>query len=61
MASTYQAKGTLRWIAPELFDIRGPENGDEGAPKIFPTSESDIYSFAGIMLHVRVYCDLPFD
>ncbi|KAG8217076.1 WD40-repeat-containing domain protein [Butyriboletus roseoflavus] len=60
IALTYQVKGTLRWTAPELFEMREPENEDEDALKIFPTLESDMYSFAGIMLHVRVYRNLPF-
>ena len=59
IALTYQVKGTLRWAAPELFVMQEPESGDENAPKIFPTAESDMYSFGGIMLHVRIYCDLP--
>ena len=58
VALTYQIKGTIRWTAPELLEIRERENEDEGAPKIFPTAHCDIYSFAGIMLYVRVYCPL---
>ncbi|KAH0830117.1 WD40-repeat-containing domain protein [Lanmaoa asiatica] len=50
IARTYQIKGTLRWTAPELIDIDTPESEDENAPKIFPTVQSDMYSFGGIML-----------
>lgn len=53
MALTYQAKGTIRWTAPELIVIPEPANVNEDAPKIFPTAKSDIYSFGGIMLQVR--------
>ena len=56
IALTYQIKATIRWTAPELLDIREPEDDDENPLNIFPTVESDIYSFAGIMLHVRVHC-----
>lgn len=59
MALTYQAKGTIRWTAPELIVIPEPVNANEDAPKIFPTAKSDIYSFGGIMLQVRIYLYLP--
>jgi len=52
IALTYQVKGTLRWTAPELLAICEPRNEEENAPRIFPTTQSDIYSFAGIMLYV---------
>lgn len=58
IALTYQVKATIRWTAPELLNIREPESEDESLGKIFPTVESDIYSFAGIMLYVGVYCTL---
>lgn len=34
------------------------ENEDEDVLKIFPTVQSDIYSFGGIMHQVRVYLQL---
>ncbi|KAG6375756.1 kinase-like domain-containing protein [Boletus reticuloceps] len=53
VALTYQVKATIRWTAPELLNLREhDENEDDNPPKIFPTVHSDIYSFAGIMLHV---------
>ncbi|KAF8838108.1 kinase-like protein [Paxillus ammoniavirescens] len=50
-ATSFQARGTLRWAAPELLDLEIPEN-DDNPPKVFPTPESDVYSFGGIMLQV---------
>ncbi|KAF9238959.1 kinase-like protein, partial [Melanogaster broomeanus] len=51
--TSVQAKGTLRWAAPEnlYLDIQSP--GDkEAVPKVSPTTQSDIYSFGRIMLQV---------
>lgn len=65
IALTYQVKGTLRYTAPELLYIPEQndksygygygdgEKEDEESYKIFPTLQSDIYSFGGIMLQVR--------
>ncbi|KAG9317985.1 WD40-repeat-containing domain protein [Chiua virens] len=59
MALTYQLKGTLRYTAPELlFGILEPGRDsdstnsipNENATKVFPTVQSDIYSFGSIML-----------
>jgi hypothetical protein len=61
IALTYQVKGTLRWTAPELLEICEPKNDVEDAPKIFPTAHCDIYSFAGIMLYVRICYTLSCD
>lgn len=66
IALTYQVKGTLRYTAPELLYI--PEQNDKGygdgekedeESKIFPTLQSDIYSFGGIMLQVRPCARCP--
>ncbi|KAF9236373.1 kinase-like domain-containing protein, partial [Melanogaster broomeanus] len=45
-ATSLRARGTLRWAAPELFDL------DENSTRISPTLQSDVYSFGGIMLQV---------
>ncbi|KIK92331.1 hypothetical protein PAXRUDRAFT_147561, partial [Paxillus rubicundulus Ve08.2h10] len=50
-ATSFQARGTLRWAAPELLDLEILEN-DDNPPKVVPTPESDVYSFGGIMLQV---------
>ncbi|KIK92334.1 hypothetical protein PAXRUDRAFT_147572 [Paxillus rubicundulus Ve08.2h10] len=52
-ATSFQARGTLRWAAPELlnFEIPLPED-EENLPQVVPTPGSDIYSFGGIMLQV---------
>ena len=42
-ASTHQGKGTVQWMAPELVD----------GSKMYPTMQSDVYSFGSIMLQVR--------
>ncbi|KIJ07555.1 hypothetical protein PAXINDRAFT_54636, partial [Paxillus involutus ATCC 200175] len=52
-ATSYQAKGTLRWAAPELLYLNVRVSGDEdNPPRVPPTPWSDIYSFGGIMLQV---------
>ena len=48
-AATYQAKGTVRWMAPELLD---PEDDSQTTP----TTQTDVYSFGTIMLQV---CTAP--
>ena len=45
-ATTYRAKGTVRWMAPELLD---PEDDSETTP----TTKTDVYSFGSIMLQVH--------
>ncbi|KAF9233552.1 kinase-like domain-containing protein, partial [Melanogaster broomeanus] len=50
-ATTCQARGTLRWAAPELLDLQVSE-GEENLPEVVPTPRSDVYSFGGIMLQV---------
>ncbi|KAF8437621.1 kinase-like domain-containing protein, partial [Boletus edulis BED1] len=47
------ARGTLRWIAPELLDleISEDETGEE-SPYVAPTTQSDVYSFGSIMLQI---------
>ncbi|KIK79372.1 hypothetical protein PAXRUDRAFT_161435, partial [Paxillus rubicundulus Ve08.2h10] len=48
-ATSGHAGGTLRWTAPELLDLQMPE--DEESPlHVFPTPQSDVYSFGRIML-----------
>ncbi|KAG2139088.1 uncharacterized protein EDB93DRAFT_1164102, partial [Suillus bovinus] len=41
-------KGNVRWMAPELFVER--ENGSQ----VRPNKQSDMYSFGGVMLQVRL-------
>ena len=51
-ATSVHERGTLRWTAPELFDLEISE--DEVEPsKVMPTKHSDVYSFGGVMLQVR--------
>ena len=45
-ATSRQAKGTVRWMAPELFYF------DDSQPITIPTVQSDVYSFGSIMLQV---------
>ena len=52
-ATSFQARGTLRWTAPELLDLEVPEDGMEESPRVAPTTQSDVYSFGGVMLQVR--------
>ena len=52
-ATSFQARGTLRWTAPELLDLEVPEDGmEEESPHVAPTTQSDVYSFGGVMLQV---------
>ena len=58
-ATTYRAKGTVRWMAPELLLI-------EDDSETIPTTEMDVYSFGSIMLqvcdpHIHFCCDLAYD
>ncbi|KAF9231675.1 kinase-like domain-containing protein, partial [Melanogaster broomeanus] len=46
-----QARGTLRWAAPELLDLHVSDD-KKNQPKFVPTTQSDVYSFGGIMLQV---------
>ncbi|KAF9233560.1 kinase-like protein, partial [Melanogaster broomeanus] len=48
-ATSCQARGTLRWTAPELLDLQMSE---ENPPQVVPTPQSDVYSFGRIMLQV---------
>ncbi|KAF8834413.1 kinase-like protein, partial [Paxillus ammoniavirescens] len=50
-ATSSHAGGTLRWTAPELLDTRVPEDEDN-LLNVFPTPQSDVYSFGSIMLQV---------
>ena len=52
-ATSFQARGTLRWTAPELLDLEVPEDDMEESPCVVPTTQSDVYSFGGVMLQVR--------
>ena len=53
-ATSFHARGTLRWTAPELLDLEVPEDGmEEESPRVAPTTQSDVYSFGGVMLQVR--------
>ncbi|KAF8839145.1 kinase-like protein [Paxillus ammoniavirescens] len=46
-----QRPGTLRWTAPELFDLPEPCGQDE-LPQIVPSPRSDVYSFGRMMLQI---------
>ncbi|KAF9233976.1 kinase-like domain-containing protein, partial [Melanogaster broomeanus] len=50
-ATSCRARGTLRWAAPELLDLHVSDD-EENPPKFDPTTQSDVYSFGGIMLQV---------
>ena len=53
-AASFHERGTIRWMAPELLDLRVPENQlEEDASHVLPTTHSDVYSFGGVMLQVR--------
>ncbi|KIJ10920.1 hypothetical protein PAXINDRAFT_16143 [Paxillus involutus ATCC 200175] len=51
-ATSFQARGTLRWAAPELYLNDQTSGDEENPPRVPPTPRSDIYSFGGIMLQV---------
>lgn len=52
-ATSFHARGTIRWMAPELFDLNVLENElEEAPPCISPTTHNDTYSFGSIMLQV---------
>ncbi|KAF9235060.1 kinase-like domain-containing protein, partial [Melanogaster broomeanus] len=53
-ATSCQARGTLRWTAPELLDLHVSEDEDN-PPQVDPTPQSDVYSFGRIMLQVLFY------
>ncbi|KIJ07611.1 hypothetical protein PAXINDRAFT_102882 [Paxillus involutus ATCC 200175] len=50
-ATSSHVQGTLRWTAPELLDFQVPED-EENPPDVFPTPQSDVYSFGSIMLQI---------
>ena len=45
------AKGTYRWMSPELF-----YPGDFGLPKFHLTKESDCYAFGMVIYEVSLWC-----
>ncbi|KAF8548432.1 kinase-like protein [Imleria badia] len=49
-SSTGKPRGTLRWAAPELLDL--VDHGDAKTQHTGPTTQSDIYSFGGIMFQI---------
>ena len=51
-ATSFHDRGTVRWMAPELLACEAPENETEDAFHVLPTTDSDVYSFGGVMLHV---------
>ncbi|KIJ04903.1 hypothetical protein PAXINDRAFT_42626, partial [Paxillus involutus ATCC 200175] len=52
-STSFHARGTLRWAAPELLSLNVHVSGDEeNIPQVPPTPRSDTYSFGGIMLQV---------
>lgn len=48
-ATSHYAKGSLRWIAPELVNVSEVE---DLSPNVTPSVHSDVYSFGGLMLQV---------
>ncbi|KAF8839146.1 kinase-like protein [Paxillus ammoniavirescens] len=50
-APTREPLGTLRWTAPELFELSEPGDEDE-PPHIITSPRSDVYSFGRIMLQI---------
>ncbi|KIJ10913.1 hypothetical protein PAXINDRAFT_16135 [Paxillus involutus ATCC 200175] len=52
-STSFHARGTLRWAAPELLSLNVHVSGDEeNIPQVPPTPRSDTYAFGGIMLQV---------
>ncbi|KAF8835788.1 kinase-like protein, partial [Paxillus ammoniavirescens] len=52
-STSFKGKGTLRWAAPELLNLSEDTSEDEeNLPRVFPTPQSDIYSFGTIMLQI---------
>ncbi|KIJ09885.1 hypothetical protein PAXINDRAFT_86829, partial [Paxillus involutus ATCC 200175] len=52
-ATSFQAKGTVRWGSPELLCLNVEVSEDEeDLPTVLPTPQSDTYSFGGIMLQI---------
>ncbi|KAN0080140.1 Protein kinase-like domain containing protein [Tylopilus felleus] len=49
-SSTGKPRGTLRWAAPKLLDP--VDHGDPKTQHTNPTTQSDTYSFGGIMLQI---------
>ncbi|KAG6375774.1 kinase-like domain-containing protein [Boletus reticuloceps] len=50
-ATSFHARGTLRWMAPELLDLEVPKDDVvEDSSRVGPTTQSDVYSFGSIML-----------
>ncbi|KAF8129311.1 kinase-like domain-containing protein [Boletus edulis] len=52
-ATSFHARGTLRWTAPELLDLEVPEDDvDDDSPRVSATTQSDVYSFGSIMFQI---------
>ncbi|KAF8834870.1 kinase-like protein [Paxillus ammoniavirescens] len=52
-STSFKAKGTLRWAAPELLHLNDHASGEEeNLPRALPTPQSDIYSFGAITLQI---------
>ncbi|KIJ12547.1 hypothetical protein PAXINDRAFT_101160 [Paxillus involutus ATCC 200175] len=52
-STSFKAKGTLRWAAPELLHLNDHVPGEEeNIPRVPPTPQSDIYSFGAITLQI---------
>ncbi|KAF8437619.1 kinase-like domain-containing protein [Boletus edulis BED1] len=52
-ATSFHARGTLRWMAPELLDLEVPKDDVvEDSSRVGPTTQSDVYSFGSIMLQI---------
>ncbi|KAH0834797.1 hypothetical protein J3R83DRAFT_10398 [Lanmaoa asiatica] len=47
-ATSHHAKGSLRWMAPELIMV-SEDDSEDIPPKVTPQVQSDVYSFGGIL------------
>jgi len=54
---TSTVRGSVRWAAPELFEIDEEQQGEP--VHVLPNPQSDIYSFGSTMLQVRVVRGVP--
>jgi serine/threonine protein kinase len=48
---TSTVMGSVRWAAPELFEIEEEHHSEE---PVVPSPQSDVYSFGSTMLQVRL-------
>lgn len=50
---TSTVMGSVRWAAPELFEIEEEHHSEEPV-HVVPSPQSDVYSFGSTMLQVRL-------